>query len=194
MTAPDPVDAIAAALARLRGPRPAPPWEGKGPWEGRGAWRGGHGPHDPDGHGSHGGRRGVGGPGGQAGPWGAGGPWAMRGGPRAGLARLRLLDALAAAEHPLSVGEAAEAIGVDQPRASRLVQQGEELGLLRREPDPDDARRTRIALTDAGAAFVRGFRDQRRDAVQSALADFSEAERAELARLLAKLADAWPRG
>ena len=53
--------------------------------------------------------------------------------------------------HPLSVSELGDAVGVDQPRASRLVQQGVELGLVRREADPDDARRTRIALTDQGA-------------------------------------------
>jgi len=119
-------------------------------------------------------------------------PW----GPRArfaGPARLRLLEALSTASHPLTVSEIAEAVGVDQPRASRLVQQSVELGLVRREADPDDARRTRIVLTEQGAAIVRGFRGDRRDAVDGALAGFTDAERAELARLLTKLADAWPR-
>lgn len=104
-----------------------------------------------------------------------------------------MLDALAAAAGPLSVGEVAEAVGVDQPRASRLVQQSVELGLVRREADPDDARRTRIALTDEGARILRGFRGDRRETISGALADFTDAERVELARLLAKLADAWPR-
>lgn len=117
-------------------------------------------------------------------PWGGGG-----GGP----ARLRLLEALATASHPLSISAAAEAIGVDQPRASRLVQQVVEMGLARREPDPDDARRARIALTDAGAALVHGSRGERRDAVRAALEGFTEDERSELARLLTKLAEAWPR-
>ncbi len=107
--------------------------------------------------------------------------------------RLRLLEALASASSPLTVSELADAIGVDQPRASRLVQQSVELGLVRREADPDDARRTRIVLTEQGAAIVRGFRGDRRDAVADALAGFTDAERAELARLLTKLADAWPR-
>jgi len=110
----------------------------------------------------------------------------------AGPARMRLLEALAAASHPLSVGEIAEAVGVDQPRASRLVQQSVELGLVRREADPDDARRTRVALTDAGTRLVRGFRGERREAIDAALTAFTEAERAELARLLTKLADSWP--
>ena len=126
-------------------------------------------------------------------PWGrghGGPPW---GAPRiGGPARMRLLEALAAASHPLSVGEIAEAVGVDQPRASRLVQQSVDLDLVRREADPDDARRTRVALTDAGARLVRGFRGERREAIDAALAAFTDDERAELARLLTKLADSWP--
>jgi DNA-binding MarR family transcriptional regulator len=105
---------------------------------------------------------------------------------------MRLLEALAAASHPLSVGEIAQAVGVDQPRASRLVQQAVDMGLARREADPDDARRTRVALTDAGTHLVRGFRGERREAVDAALASFTAEERAELARLLTKLADSWP--
>ena len=121
------------------------------------------------------------------------GPMAQRGAARiSGPARMRVLEVLASSDHPLTVSELGEAIGVDQPRASRLVQQGVEFGLVRREADPDDARRTRIVLTEKGETFVRGFRDQRRDAITTALASFSDAERADLAHLLTKLADAWP--
>lgn len=167
----DPADEIAAALARLRGRRPRPPF----PPDAH------HHPHG--GHGGHGG------------PWGRGAPpWADPARGRfGGPARLRLLDALIAASGPLSVSEIAEAIGVDQPRASRLVQQAEQMGLVAREPDPDDARRTRVRLTPEGEGLVSGFRGRRRDAVRSALEGFTDAERAEFARLLAKFADAWPR-
>ena len=51
---------------------------------------------------------------------------------------------------------------------------------------------TRIALTEEGAAIARSFRGERTDAVRTALAGFTDAERVELARLLGKLADAWP--
>ncbi|MCP2638178.1 MarR family winged helix-turn-helix transcriptional regulator [Microbacterium sp. HD4P20] len=185
----DPADAIAAALARLRGRRmPRPPW-GDGPPPPAGGHAGPH-PAGTQGVGHHpfphGGGRG--GP-----PWGrghGGPPW---GAPRiGGPARMRLLEALAAASHPLSVGEIADAVGVDQPRASRLVQQSVELDLVRREADPDDARRTRVALTDAGSRLVRGFRGERRNAMDAALTAFTDDERAELARLLTKLADSWP--
>jgi DNA-binding MarR family transcriptional regulator len=167
----DPAEQIAAALARLRGARPRPPWD---PESGRGPW-------------GHGGPR-------QRGAMGGGPPWADRDHGRfGGPARLRLLEALLAASDPLTVSEAAAAIGVDQPRASRLVQQLADHGLVRREADPADARRTRIALTEPGEALVRGFRGERRDAVRTALADFSDADAVELARLLAKFAEAWPR-
>lgn len=73
------------------------------------------------------------------------------------------------------------------------MQQSVQFGLVRREADPDDARRTRIVLTEEGSRIVRGFRGDRRDAIADALAGFTDAERAELARLLGKLADAWPR-
>lgn len=192
MTSPDstdPVDAIAAAIARLRGRRPRPPWDpaaGEGPpWAHGGPLHRG-GPHHagpPEGFpwgGAHGGR----------GEWGAG----PRGGRRFGGPALgRLLEALGSASGPLSVGEVADAVGVDQPRASRLVQQAVDLGYARREADPDDARRTRIVLTDEGSAHVRRFHVDRRETLTAALAGFSDQERAELARLLSKLAEAWTR-
>jgi len=109
-----------------------------------------------------------------------------------GPARLRLLEALTLAAEPLSVSELAERIGVDQPRASRLVQQCADAGLVRREADPDDARRTRIVLTDDGRAVASGFRGERLETVRSALAGFSDAEAAELARLLTRFAEACP--
>lgn len=165
----DPADEIAAALARLRGRRPRPPFPGDA-----------H--HHP--HGGHGGPWGRGAP-----PWVADPSHGRFGGP----ARLRMLDALIAASGSLSVSEIGEAVGVDQPRASRLVQQAVQMGLVAREPDPDDARRTRVRLTPEGEGLVSGFRGRRRDAVRSALESFSDAERVELARLLSKFADSWPR-
>ena len=176
-----PAEQIAAALARLRGrrmPRPGP-WAADPRPHAPGAAHGGsHADHSW----THGGAHHAHGAG-HVGPPRFGGP-----------ARLRLLEALVAASVPLTVGEIADAVGVDQPRASRLVQQAVEAGLVRREADPNDARRTRVALTETGRTIVRGFRGERRDAIDSALGGFSAAERAELARLLTKLADAWPRG
>lgn len=114
------------------------------------------------------------------------------GGHFGGRGQLRLLIALTQARRPLGVSAIGEAIGVDQPRASRLVSQGVELGLLRREADPDDARRTLIALTDKGRAISHRFRGAQRESVDLALDGFSDEERALLAQLLSRLADAWP--
>jgi DNA-binding MarR family transcriptional regulator len=174
-TPSDPAETIAEALGRLRGRR--------GP--GRGGMGMGPGGPAPHGHRAHDDAH-------HRGPFGRGmPPWAGadRGG---GPALWRLIEAVAAASGPLSVSEIGEAIGVDQPRASRLVQQGVDHGMLRREADPDDARRTRIALTEQGVTFARGFRGQRRAAVDQALEALTPQERAELARLLAKFADGWP--
>jgi len=174
----DPAEAIAHALARLRGRRP-------------GDHPRGHASHARLGHADHpfhGGRGDRSGRPGHPGmpPW-MGDPSARFGGP----ARMRMLEALAAASEPLSVSDLGAAIGVDQPRASRLVQQGVEHGFVRREADPRDARRTRIALTDEGRRLARGVRGERREMLSAALAAFTPEERAELARLLTKLADNW---
>lgn len=173
---PDAAEAIAQALSRLRGRRPGPGGrEHGGP---RGAH--GHGsPGDPHEHFAH--HRGHPGM-----P-----PWMADGGRLGGPARLRMLEALAAASEPLSVSALGQAIGVDQPRASRLVQQGVQAGFVRREADPDDARRTRIALTDEGRRLARGMRGERRELLGRALESFTPEERTELARLLTKLADNW---
>ncbi|MFJ2367729.1 MarR family winged helix-turn-helix transcriptional regulator [Microbacterium sp. NPDC087665] len=181
----DPAEAIALALSRLRGRRPgdrgahSPEHGGPHGWHG-GPHAGSHGGPHGDGF-EHRGRPGM--P-----PW-MGDPGTRLGGP----ARMRMLEALAAASEPLSVSALGEAIGVDQPRASRLVQQGVAHGFVRREADPDDARRTRIALTDEGRKIARGVRGERREMLSGALAAFTDEERTELARLLNKLADNWRR-
>lgn len=109
-------------------------------------------------------------------------------------ARFRLLDALEASERPPSVSELADAIGVDQPRASRLVQAAVDAGHVRREADPSDARRSALVLTSAGRELLASARSNRRGAVEAALAGFTEEETAEFARLLARFVAAWPRG
>ncbi|WP_260980377.1 MarR family winged helix-turn-helix transcriptional regulator [Microbacterium paludicola] len=174
---PDPAEAIARALSRLRARRMPGGAQAHGPHgHGHGGPHGDHG--QPHGH-----RGGFGAP-----PWmGGPGPGSRLGGP----AWIRMLDALATASEPLSVSAVGEAIGVDQPRASRLVQQGVQRGLVVREADPSDARRTRIALTDEGRRIAQGMRGERREALSKALESFTDEEARELARLLSKLADNW---
>ncbi|HEX6954112.1 MAG TPA: MarR family winged helix-turn-helix transcriptional regulator [Agromyces sp.] len=169
----DPVARIERALAALRrGGRP--PWNGERP---PGPSHEGHGHHGPHGH--HGRARG-------SGP----GPWDLRTGL---VARHRMLATLDAGDRAMSVTELAEAIGVDQPRASRLVQAAVGDGLVVREADPEDARRTRVRLTDAGRAAVRAAGAGRRRAIEAALDGFTDEERAQFAELFARFADGFRR-
>ena len=145
-------------------------------------------PHGGSGGGHHGRGRGRGHGGPHAGHHHGGGPGAL-----AHAASFRLLDALEASDRPPSVSELAEAIGVDQPRASRLVQAAVDSGHVRREADPADARRSALVLTAAGREVLASARTNRRSAVEAALAGFSQEETAEFARLLSRFVAAWSR-
>ena len=57
-------------------------------------------------------------------------------------------------EGPLSLSGLAEAIGVDAPYATLIVDSLEERGLVERQPDPDDRRRKLVSLTPAGSEAV----------------------------------------
>lgn len=107
-----------------------------------------------------------------------------------------MLDALESAEKAgseLSISALADAVGVDQPRASRLVQEGVERGLVRRVTDPSDARRTLIQLTTAGRSLISEVRSHRRSSVEEALAGFTEEEARTFAQLFDRFVRAWPR-
>ncbi len=118
---------------------------------------------------------------------------ARRHGAGHGPAAARALLAIQAAGEPLSVGEIGTEIGVDQPRASRLVAQGVEDGLLVRAADPRDARRLNVDLTPAGRALARDILENRAAAVISALGGFTPEERHDLVGLLGRLAEGWSR-
>lgn len=128
--------------------------------------------------------------GGHAGRGGPRGPFGWKGGghehPFASMARYRLLSVLDRLGDGASVSELAEAIHVDQPRASRVVADCVERGLVSRSTDATDARRSVIALTDAGRAVLDERRRERRATVEQALQGFSAAERAQFAELLAR--------
>jgi DNA-binding MarR family transcriptional regulator len=108
-----------------------------------------------------------------------------------GAARFRMLDALELG--PRTVSDLAGAIGVDQPRASRLVADAVDHALVRRAVDPADARRAIVELTTGGRDFLRSAHESRRGAVESALAGFTEPERDQFAGLLERFVAAWPR-
>ncbi|MGW2934240.1 MarR family winged helix-turn-helix transcriptional regulator [Streptomyces sp. NPDC001156] len=112
-------------------------------------------------------------------------------GPHAGLpdAVFELLDAIEAGEGQglaLTVTEAAALLGVDQPRSSRLASQALEAGLLRREADQHDGRRSLLALTSEGRDALAGMRRFRRGIIAEATAGWTAEDRAALARLLTR--------
>jgi DNA-binding MarR family transcriptional regulator len=165
------------------------PWPGGGQWPPAGPWTGGPWPVV---HHHGGGPRGPG--------LGMGGPSHEHRGRRdrslGRAARFRMLDALEAAERDgraLTISMIGEAIGVDQPRASRLVQEASDAGLVRRTADPADARRSIIELTAAGKAQIVEVRSARRSAVEDALAGFTPDEAHTFAMLFNRFVGAWPR-
>jgi DNA-binding MarR family transcriptional regulator len=119
---------------------------------------------------------------------------------RRALARLQgaagpeydVLDVIEGAGEPVTVSTVAGALSVDQPRASRLVAAAVAAGLVRREADQADGRRAWLVLTEAGAAALEQAHRGRQAAFGAAVADWSDAERAEFARLLTRFVEAMP--
>lgn len=95
-----------------------------------------------------------------------------------------LLDTIEAAADPLTVTAIAAHLDVDQPRASRLTSLALEAGLIRREADQHDGRRSLLALTSEGTAALAQIREFRRRVIAEATASWSGTDRAALARLL----------
>ncbi|WP_327585785.1 MarR family transcriptional regulator [Nonomuraea sp. NBC_00507] len=101
-----------------------------------------------------------------------------------------VLDVIEAAREPVTVTAVAQALSVDQPRASRLVAAAVEAGLVRREADQADGRRSCLVLTDEGSAALEQAHRARQAAFATAMEGWSAAERAEFARLLTRFVEA----
>jgi DNA-binding MarR family transcriptional regulator len=90
----------------------------------------------------------------------------------------------------VTVGAVAERLGIDPSTASRLVGHAIDAGFIARRPSPRDARRANLQLTDAGRR-LKAVADQfRRAYLAEVLAGWTDAERAEFARLLTRFTDA----
>ncbi|PZG17177.1 MarR family winged helix-turn-helix transcriptional regulator [Nonomuraea aridisoli] len=98
---------------------------------------------------------------------------------------VHLLDA----GEPRRIGAIAEGLQVESPHVTRHVASLERRGLVERVRDPDDGRAWRIALTDDGAEAAARCRKVTTDWFEGALSDWSEADMAELSRLMVKLSD-----
>jgi DNA-binding MarR family transcriptional regulator len=109
-------------------------------------------------------------------------------------ALFQVLDAIegaAGAGGTMTVNGVADALGVDQPRASRLVARAVEAGLVSRGADPADGRRSVLGLTPAGTRVMADGHRTRRAAVEAALAGWSAEDRETFARLLRAYVAAW---
>ncbi|WP_214402860.1 MarR family winged helix-turn-helix transcriptional regulator [Pseudonocardia lacus] len=99
---------------------------------------------------------------------------------------LDAVDVADAAGAPVGVTGVAGALAVDQPRASKLVAAAVAAGLVRREADQADGRRSRLVLTADGRERLAHVHAHREARFAAAMADWSEAERAAFAALLTR--------
>jgi DNA-binding MarR family transcriptional regulator len=101
-----------------------------------------------------------------------------------GMADLRFADGVLF-QHlvagPRTIGSLAERLGVTQQAASKAVADLERRGYVRREPDPDDRRVRRVALTARGKAAIEAGR-RHRAALEAELAERLGPRRVESAR------------
>ena len=97
-----------------------------------------------------------------------------------------VLDAVESAAGPIGVTGVAEALDVDQPRASKVVAAAVEAGLVRRVADQADGRRSRLELTAAGHERLAEVHRFRRDRFAAAMAGWTDGEQATFADLLTR--------
>ena len=106
------------------------------------------------------------------------------------MAVLDVVEEAQRAGQAATVGSVAEAMDVDQPRASKLVTAAISIGLLRREADQSDGRRSLLVLTAAGQAQLECTHRFRRRVFVEAMRDWSATERHQFARLLTRFVTA----
>lgn len=94
-----------------------------------------------------------------------------------------------ATEGEVTVGKVAEWMCVDPSRASRMVTSAIESGQVTRLASQADGRRTVLELTDAGRQVLASAEEYRQTQYAQIMADWSERERQEFARLLTKFAE-----
>lgn len=95
-----------------------------------------------------------------------------------------------AASGPSRQAALADALGLDASTVSRHVRALVDDGLLESSRDPDDGRATVLTITGPGMTFLIDRLRSHRATLQAATADFTPSERADLVRLLHKLAAA----
>jgi DNA-binding MarR family transcriptional regulator len=106
------------------------------------------------------------------------------------LSSLLVIHAIAGQGDDVAVGAVADYLDIDPSTASRLVGHAIDSGFVSRSPSPVDARRARLRLTEAGDRVRRLTDEFRRNFIAELLADWTEDECREFARLLGRFAEA----
>lgn len=88
---------------------------------------------------------------------------------------------------PLAQHEIADRLDLNRSHLVRYVDDIEQRGLVRRDRDPDDRRRQRVALTPAGRALLRRLRAFASRSQEEFLQALSEPERETLIELLRRV-------
>ncbi|OWT55722.1 MarR family winged helix-turn-helix transcriptional regulator [Candidimonas nitroreducens] len=78
------------------------------------------------------------------------------------------------------ISDLARAENCSAPTMTTQIRRLEELGLVGRRPDPDDARASRISLTDQGRQALAGARKIRADIAESLIDQLDAAQRQRL--------------
>jgi DNA-binding MarR family transcriptional regulator len=88
---------------------------------------------------------------------------------------------------PRGMGDLGVTLGLAKSSVTGLVDRTERNGLVRREPDPQDTRAVRVALTARGSTLVDEFYAETCRRVEKLSAGLGEAERDTLAGLLGRV-------
>jgi DNA-binding MarR family transcriptional regulator len=103
------------------------------------------------------------------------------------LTQLKLLHHLEGQPHELTLKEAAEAVHLSLPAASRMVDDLVRRGFAQRREDEDDRRMKRVCLTDGGRIVIRRVNAARLNRLEQFTETLTPSERESLADALARL-------
>jgi DNA-binding MarR family transcriptional regulator len=88
---------------------------------------------------------------------------------------------------PRGMGDLGATLGLAKSSVTGLVDRTERNGLVRREPDPQDTRAVRVALTPQGSKLAREFFAETSRRVEKLSEGLAAAERDELGSLLGRI-------
>lgn len=88
---------------------------------------------------------------------------------------------------PYGMSELGSMLGLAKSSLTGLVDRTAQRGLVRREPDPDDRRAIRVALTEEGSALADAFYAETCHRVEELTTSLTDTERSRLADLLSRV-------